>query len=194
MVDPRLTKLANVLVNYCVSVQPGQWTLVQADMIAVPLAREVFRAVLRAGGHPMSLYRDAETQEMFFTEANDDQLTYVSPLDTLLVGELDVLIALRGQVNTRSMTNADSAKLAKAQAAYAVLMKTRMTRSANGTFKWTLTEYPTHASAQEAEMSLTEYEKFVFGATFVNLDDPVAEWRKVSAMQQTKVDWLKDHD
>lgn len=40
-------------------------------------------------------------------------------------------------------------------------------------------------------MSLEEYEAFVYGSMFCDRDDPAGEWRKLSQMQQKKVDWLK---
>jgi aminopeptidase len=67
----------------------------------------------------------------------------------------------------------------------------RLDRAADGNMNWVGTWFPTEASAQEANMSLEEYEAFVYGATFCDREDPVAEWKKLSAMQQEKVDWLK---
>jgi aminopeptidase len=40
-------------------------------------------------------------------------------------------------------------------------------------------------------MSLREYEDFVYGATFVDHDDPVAKWQEVHDEQQRMVDWLE---
>ncbi len=191
MVDPRLTRLADLLVNYSVQVQPGEWTLVQAEVVAVPLAREVYRAVLRAGGHPLTLLFDEAISEIQYQEASDEQLVWVSPVERLLIEEADVMIALRATNNTRAMSNVDPAKMAKAQAARTELSAIHMRRAAAGELKWTLTQYPTQASAQEAEMSLSEYEDFVFGATFVDREDPIAEWQRISALQQRMVDWLK---
>jgi aminopeptidase len=53
------------------------------------------------------------------------------------------------------------------------------------------TLYPTNAFAQEADMSLSDFEDFVFGACHVDKDDPVSEWLKVSKEQQRLVNWLK---
>ena len=191
MVDPRLTRLADLLVNYSAEVQPGEWTMIQAEVVALPLAREVYRAVLRAGGHPFVRLYDEALMQVRFQEASEEQLTWISPLEKLVVDELDVMIALRATNNTRAMTHVDPERMAKSQAARTELFSKQMQRTASGEFKWTLTQYPTHASAQEAEMSLSEYEDFVFRATFVDKDDPVAEWRKISAMQQRMVDWLE---
>jgi aminopeptidase len=77
------------------------------------------------------------------------------------------------------------------RAAQKSFLDTRLGRAAEGTFKWVGTLFPTEALAQEANMSLEEYEDFVYAACFCDKDDPAAEWRKLSAMQQKKVDWLK---
>ena len=54
-----------------------------------------------------------------------------------------------------------------------------------------LTIFPTDAYAQDAEMSLSEYEDFVYAACLPEPDDPVGYWRRFSAWQQKIVDWLK---
>ncbi len=57
--------------------------------------------------------------------------------------------------------------------------------------RWVGSMFPNNAHAQEAEMSLSEYEDFVYSATFADKDDPVAEWQKFYHRQQVVVDWLK---
>ncbi len=39
-------------------------------------------------------------------------------------------------------------------------------------------------------MSLMDYEDFVYGATFVDQEDPVAAWQQVHDEQQRMVDWM----
>jgi aminopeptidase len=65
-----------------------------------------------------------------------------------------------------------------------------MNRAAAGSLKWTGTQFPSQACAQDAEMSLAEYEDFVFNAGLLNHDDPVAAWKAVSQRQQRLVDFL----
>ena len=47
-----------------------------------------------------------------------------------------------------------------------------------------------HADAQEASMSLEEYEDFVYGAGLLDKDDPVAEWKRISKEQERWVKYL----
>jgi len=80
------------------------------------------------------------------------------------------------------------------QMAFKELMEIFMQRSAAGKLRWNGTLFPTNAFAQEADMSLAEYEDFVYSACHADKDDPVAEWLKVSREQQHLVDWLKGKD
>ena len=69
-----------------------------------------------------------------------------------------------------------------------------MERSAAGSHRWVITNFPCPAFAQEADMSLAEYENFVYAATFADQSDPVAKWVEMRTLQQRMVDWLKGKD
>ncbi len=190
MKDPRIKKLANLLVNYSVNVQPKEWVLINGHMTAEPLVSEVLRAVLEAGGRPQVIMTSDDITEYTLKYANDDQISWIAPTITQLYEQVDVLIALRAFDNTRHMAGVDSKKLQLQAQARQVLMKTYMERAASGELKWTLTNYPCSAYAQDADMSLSEYEDFVYGATYCDLDDPIAEWQRIHNEQQIVVDWL----
>ena len=70
-----------------------------------------------------------------------------------------------------------------------VITEAQFRRGAEGSFKWVTTLYPTDAYAQDASMSLKEYEDFVFGAVHANEDDPIAFWKSVEQKQQSAVDY-----
>jgi aminopeptidase len=50
MKDTRVEKLADMLVNYSVSVKPGDKVLLSAPSTAAPLIGEVYKKILQAGG------------------------------------------------------------------------------------------------------------------------------------------------
>ena len=52
-----------------------------------------------------------------------------------------------------------------------------MERAAAGELRRVVTAFPTNASAQDAEMSLADYEDFVYRAGFLDDEDPVASWQ-----------------
>jgi aminopeptidase len=190
MRDPRLTKLADILVNYSVGVQPGNLVRINTGPAATPLVLEVYRAVLAAGGHPMVRMSPDEASELFLKHAGDEQLRYLNPVTKYEYEHMDCSIGIWAEENTRSMTNADPEKSRISQAARKPLMEIFMNRASEGSLKWCGTQYPTVACAQDAEMSLSEYEDFVFNAGLLNHPDPVAAWRRVSERQQRLRDYL----
>jgi aminopeptidase len=191
MIDPRAKKLADVLVNYSTRVKPGDWVIIQGDLVTAPMLQEIYRSVLQAGGHPNVMFGNNELAEIFYKEASDDQLQWLSPMQRMVYGEADVLISLGGTSNTRILANVDPARISMAQGARREIMQTYMQRSAAGELRWVGSMFPTNANAQEADMSLSDYEDFVYGATFADRDDPVAEWQKIHDQQQVVVDWLR---
>jgi len=191
MLDPRTEKLAGVLVNYSVVVRPGDKVMIQAGAAAEPMAKALLVAVLDAGGHPFTRITLDGTQELFFRYASDEQLKHVPEPYKLIYDTYDVLISVDAKANTKELTNVPPEKVRLASQAQKELFKTFMERSASGALRWVGCLYPTNAFAQDAEMSLTEYEDFVFGACLPEPDDPVGYWKRFSEQQQKIVDWLK---
>lgn len=190
MRDPRLGKLADVLVNYSVGVKKGQTVRINSSAIAEPLVLEIYRAIIKAGGHPIPRITLDGMADIFVREASDEQLRWVYPLAVDEISKVDASIGIWADVNTRAMTNADPARLAMMSAARKPISEIFMNRAAKGELKWVGTQYPTQASAQDAEMSLDEYENFVFAAGLLHEPDPTAAWKKVSERQQRLVDYL----
>jgi aminopeptidase len=191
MTDIRIERLADVLVNYSTRVKPGDWVGVLGDVLTLPALRAVYQTVLRAGGNPALMIGDETITRQFLREANDDQMNWLDPSQTIYYEQGDVYIRVGSSQNTRAMSNIDPKRMQQMQAARRPWLDTRLTRAAQGEFRWVGTWFPNEASAQEANMSLEEYEDFVYAATFCDRDDPVTEWRKVSGMQQEKIDWLQ---
>src|SRR5215212_451078 len=104
MTDPRLEKLADILVNYCVAVRPGDWVRVLADVLALPLVHEVQRLILQVGGHP-SVYLSAdELEESFLRAATEEQLTWIAPTEPVLNEQIAASIRIAATSNTRALT------------------------------------------------------------------------------------------
>jgi len=194
MPDPRVTKLAKVLVNYSVEIQKGQQVLIQTSPIAEELTLAVYEEVIKAGGHPLALCQVPGTQEIFFKNASDEQLDFVSPVIKNVIETFDASIQIWTDYNTRKLSGVDPQRISRNQKAHSVLMKTSMQRAAEGSYKWTLTVYPNNAMAQEADMSLPDYTEFVYAAGMLNDDDPVSLWRAEEAKQLKLIEWLKGRE
>ena len=190
MRDPRLEKLAEVLVNYSVGVAKDQVVRLNAPPVAQPLLVELYRRVLAVGGHPFVRMVPDEIEEIFLKHGTDAQLKFLNPIQVFEYERIDASIGVWGEENTKALTNVDPKKIGLHQAARKPLLESFMKRSAEGKLKWVGTQFPAHAAAQDAEMSLAEYEDFVFSAGKLDRPDPVAAWKQVSERQQRLVDFL----
>ena len=191
MRDPRFTKLADMLVNYSVEIKPGQTVLLQGTTAAEPLIKEVFIKVLEAGGHPITMLSFQGQNYAFMSAANEAQLSFIHEPVKYMFEKYDARIYIMGDENTRSLTNVDPAKAAIRHRATGPLMNTFLKRFADGEFRWTVAMCPTNAQAQEASMSLEEYEDFVFNASMPDMNDPVKFWKEFSKKNQKIVEWLQ---
>src|SRR3954468_6331182 len=100
MRDPRLEKLADVLVNYSVGVKPGQLVRISGPPLAEPLIVELYRKVVAAGGNPVVRMAPEELNEILFKHGKDEQLNFVNPLTVHEYEKIDCSIGIWGEANT----------------------------------------------------------------------------------------------
>jgi len=191
MTDSRVEKLARVLVDYSVGVRQGDRVVINGSTIAGPLLKEIYVKVLEAGGHPLMMPSLPDTEELFFRYASDEQIKHVPRPVELVMETYDVRFSILAETNTKALSNVEPSKIVLQRQARTELMRTFMRRSASEELRWVVAPFPTNALAQDAEMSLSEYEDFVYGSCLPDMSDPLGYWQNFSARQQKIVDWLK---
>lgn len=191
MVDPRLSKLAQVLVRYSCNVKKRQLVKIIGGIESLPLIKEVFTEAVKIGAYPFTKILAEELEVLYYKHAGKDQLSFVSPLDNYEVTKIDTLIAIRSPENTKLLSGVDPKKQAMSFKARGKIMQKFSKRAAEGKLTWVLTQYPTNASAQDAGMSLADYTEFVFGACMVDKKSPVAEWKKISKYNKKLINYLR---
>ncbi len=194
MTDPRVAKLASVLVHYSLELRPGQQLTLRTSPLGAELALAVYSEAIRAGAHVFPQVALPGAEEAYYKHASDVQLDYVSPVRRLLVETFDAALTIEASHNTRELTAVDPTRLARSSRASAALSKTFLARAARGELRWCFTVYPTQALAQEADMSLTEYQDFVYGAGLLDQTDPVASWQAEGHRQRELIAWLAGRD
>ncbi|MBZ0288212.1 MAG: aminopeptidase [Anaerolineae bacterium] len=190
MADPRHQKLAQVLIHYSLAVKPGEKLQISGPAAASPLLREAYREALRAGAHVVLQVQLDGSREIFYKEATDEQLQHVSKLDEFENEYFDAGLFIMGDTNTRLLSGVDSKRMAMRSAARKPLNLRSDEREVAGEYRWCLTLFPTQAYAQDADMSLEDYENFVFNAGLLNTPDPVAGWKQVHEEQQRICEYL----
>ncbi len=191
MVDPRVSKLARLVVEYCVEVRKGDEVVIRAGVEAIPFVRELVKEIVSRGGYPVMIdLRDEGIEEAFYRYALPEVLDYVSPIEKQMVERVNVYINVLSPSHTKHLVGVDPERISRRARARIELNKIFLERAARKELRWNVCPYPTKALAQEAGMSITDYEEFVYRATMVDRDDPVAAWREKAREQQKIADFL----
>ena len=191
MADPRVERLADVAVAYSTAVQPGDLVILDATPLAEPLVRAAYRRILAAGGHPHVRVNVDGVMEALLTEGDDEQLAWLSPARLEEIERADVRIVFESDYNTRALSGVQPARQAIAQRARRHLGDRLFQRAAAGELRWLVTLFPTQAAAQDAGMSLPEYEDFVYRAGLLDQPDPVGAWRDLGERIERLARWLE---
>ncbi|MDI9478958.1 MAG: aminopeptidase [Bacillota bacterium] len=192
MIHPMLEKYARVLVNYSLGLKKGDTFLIQGAMLSEPLIKAVYKEAIIAGAHPIVITKFEGQDTIFYKHASEEQLNYESPFTRYLYEKADALLNILGSYNTKTMTSVDPEKIMKRNLAATELREIFYQRAAAGELRWNICQFPTLADAQEASMSLEEYEDFVFQACHLDKDDPVKYWQEFGEKLKKIADYLNN--
>jgi aminopeptidase len=197
--DSRVQNFARVLVEHSARIVPGDRVLIEATTAAEPLVRELFRQVLEKGGipHPLVSFPGMVPfiqDDLYLTYASDTQLDFIPTFYKLAYDQFESRIRIHSATNTRATSGLNPVKAQRRSKAISSITEAQMRRGGEGKFKWVTTLFPTDAYAQDAGMSLKEYEDFVFGAVHAHEADPIAFWKGTAAGQQAAIDFLAGKD
>ena len=81
MTDPRLTKLADILVNYATRVKPGDKLLIEDFGVNTALVCELVSACYRAGGTPEVQLHDQKVDRALQMGATKEGLEWLAGID-----------------------------------------------------------------------------------------------------------------
>jgi aminopeptidase len=190
MTDPRIERMAQTIARYSLGLKLGERLLILASVPGLALAKEVYREALALGALPVVRTMLPEFDEVLYRCGTDDQVKFVPEYEVQELEMLNARLVIRGDENTMTMAGVAPARLTIGRQARRPQLERMMARKGAGELKNCLTQYPTSGSAQEAGMSLADYEEFVFRACFADRTDPIAAWRELSKEQQKYVDFL----
>lgn len=163
--DPRIVNHAKILVDYSCEVKEGDHVIVVVEDHGQELAQEIVKEVAVRGGTTVVIQRSPETERALLDVVPDEYVDNFPDHLFEMIKKTDVYIKIQSTANTRAMGNVSPEKLIKYQLMQKPLKEEVLKR------RWCGTLFPTRALAQEAGMSLSEYEDFVYGAT-------IRDWEK----------------
>ncbi len=181
MKDARIEKLAELITGYSLDLREGQVYRIDGEEISIPLAVALYAAAIRRGARPYTKIVPSGLDEIELEHASEEQLTYIPELEEIATEKLDAWSSIWGTVNTRSLTRADPERRRLQLSTHYRMVNRRWERISAGDLAWCGTLYPSQGHAQDAEMSLAEYEDFFHGACHTREgDDPVGHWQAMS--------------
>lgn len=202
MGDPRIESLSRVLVDYSTQIGHGDRVLIESEPAAEPLVRVLFKHILKNGGHPHLLVSLSGMTTMtgmddvFLSFADEEQISFEPTFYRLAYENFESRIRIHSACNTKSLTNLDQIRKSLRKKATEPVLEAQFKRGGTKEFRWVTTLFPTSAYAQDAEMSLAEFEDYVYQACHVadQDEDPIDIWKRVEVEQGKVIDALKDHD
>lgn len=192
MADPRVERLADLICDHSLGLGRGDVLRIDAFECAAPLILAFARAALDRGANAYADVSLSGLSEHLLAEGSDDQISFVAPTDWVEIEELDALVTIWSDDNTRSHSRVDPGRQSRNLAARRRLSNRRWERISAGEMRWCGTLFPTNAHAQDAELSLSEYEAFVFQACHVERgdEDAAAWWRSTAQRLGARADAL----
>ena len=191
MKDPRVDKMADLLVDYSVEVQPKEKVLIHGEIGAEPLLAAIFRKCLAKGAYPFVFLPTADWTESILRYAKPNQFEGIYEPFKQFYQTYDKRIRILGELNTKELSQFDPKRVTELTKVFGKATKIILERTAKGEMKWVVGLFPTQAYAQDANMSLSEYEDFVYDACMPDPNDPVGYWKKVHDRQEKAIAWLK---
>jgi aminopeptidase len=177
--DPRIEQYARLLVEDCVDIQPGWQVLVRSQRSAKPLVDAVSREIAKRGAYALlRLGIDSSgTNAAWVKEAPEELLKEMAPVEAHVMDNIDCFMVIVAPENTRDGSDIPPERMALVQAAGR--------KHAEPFFRdekaWVGCQWPTHALAQDAGMTLEQFTDFLYGAVLIDWPALEREMEKIAA-------------
>lgn len=168
--DPRTRALAKLVVDYALKVKPKENVIISGGTEAKEFVLALYKEVILREAYPELRILIKEAAPFFYKHAKKHQIEKFPESFNYQVQNAQKYIGILTETNTRNLAECDPKKIAtrekivKPISNYICNGKPKIQRSS--------VAFPCQALAQEAEMSLTDYENFVFSAC-------LQDWKKV---------------
>jgi aminopeptidase len=159
MTDPRIEKLADVLVNYSCAVKPGDNVLVEAIDVPHAFSKALVRAVAAEGGRPLVMLKSNEINRALMVAGSQEQWDLIAKVERLQMENVQCYVGARGNPNVSELSDipAGRQKLYEETVWKRVHHEVRIKHT-----RWVVLRWPSPSMAQMAEMSTEAFEDFFF--------------------------------
>lgn len=159
MLDPRWTKLAEVLIHYSTALKSGEKVLIEATDIPHEFTCELVRVAREVGGEPVVWLKSNAVQRALLLSGCESQLNVIADVEAETMRRVQAYIGVRGNHNIAEMSDVPEAghKLYQNTIWRRVHQEIRVPKT-----RWVVLRWPHPAMAQQAGKSTESFEKFYF--------------------------------
>ncbi len=159
MIDPRMTKLAEVLIKYSTALKKGEKILIEAIDIPIEMTCELIRVAREAGGDPLVTLKSNRVNRALMMNGSKEQMALWAETEALRMGNVDAYLGLRGSFNIAENSDLpeDKHKLYQESVWKKVHLDIRVPKT-----RWVVLRWPSSSMAQQANRSTEAFEQFYF--------------------------------
>lgn len=186
-------KCAELLLDYSLSVKENDLVVIKIENdLPQKLVKELYKQILLKNAYPVIDFEPSELREDFFSYANSEQLSFISPLSLTEYEKANKIIFINSSENINSLSKVDKNKLSLRTKSTHNLSQILMDRTSSGELNWVSLNYPTNAYAQMFNMSLEKYCELFSNVVFLSDENPVQKWNEVYSYQEFLINKLKN--
>jgi aminopeptidase len=159
MIDPRMTRLAELLVHYSTDLQRDDKVLIEAIDVPHEMTCELVRVARAAHGHPLVTIKCNQVNRALLLNCSPEQVRLIADTEALRMNNVQAYIALRGSPNIAELSDVPAAghKLYQDTVWKRVHQEIRVPKT-----KWVVLRWPGPSMAQQANKSTEAFEDFYF--------------------------------
>ena len=155
--DPRYSRLAEVLTDFSICLKRGEKVLIDASDVPDVMVIALVRAARGRGAIPFVHISHGSIAREMLTGATDTQFDILSKLELQRMKKMDAYVALRGSDNIFELSDVPVRNMKLVLGHMRPVQNWRVRNT-----KWVVLRWPTPAMAQQARCSTTAFEDFFF--------------------------------
>jgi len=182
--DPRIKKLASIIVNYSCKVKKNEKVLIECiGNSAIDLVKALIKEIYKANGIPFVIFGNNSITREILKECSVEQLKSMADYDLYRMKEMKAYIGIRAHDNVNELSDVDTQKMKMFSTHYSWPVAEQRIKNT----KWVVLRWPNNSMAQLANTSLEAFENFYFDVC--NLD-----YKKMSNAMDALVNLMQKTD
>lgn len=160
MSDPRITKLAETLIDHSCRLKAGETVLIEAfDLPEPALVCRLVEIAAERGAHPVVTWKSNAILRSLYRTGTEAGMKLIGELEAGRMERMDAYIGIRGAFNSNEFADVPPTQMDLYQEHWwqPVHIKIRVPKT-----RWVVLRYPTPSMAQAANMSCEAFEDFYF--------------------------------